>query len=100
MAPFVPRCATKKKPLAVSGFFDKFQAISVVVFQSQMRDELLTAQVTQRVLQLHRLNEEVVFGVEAWLGHRRLQVEAEPLLYADAAQLLATLRKIQEQHQV
>ena len=37
---------------------------SVVVLQAEMRDQLLTAQVAQRVLQLHQLDEQVVLGIE------------------------------------
>ena len=36
---------------------------SIVVFKSQVCDHLFTAEVPQRVLQLHRLNEEIVFGI-------------------------------------
>ena len=38
---------------------------SVVVLEPEVRDQLLAAQVAQRVLQLHQLDEEVVLRVEA-----------------------------------
>jgi hypothetical protein len=42
---------------------DLHQSISVVVFQPQMGDQFLTFQVTERVLQLHQLNEEVMLRI-------------------------------------
>src|ERR1700733_5880863 len=42
---------------------DLDQSISVVVFQPQMGDEFLTFQVTERVLQLHQLDEEVMLRI-------------------------------------
>src|SRR5438445_226473 len=72
----------------------------VVIFQPEVGNELLILEVTQRVLKLHRLNKQIVFGIEAGRGHRRLQVEAEPLLYADTRKLIAPFSQIQKQNQV
>ena len=48
----------------------------VVVLQAQVRDQFLAAQMPQRVLQLHQLDEEIVLGIQAGGGHGRLEVEA------------------------
>ncbi len=65
-----------------------------------MRDQLRAHDVAQRVLELHRLDEEIVLGIEAFARLRRLEVEAEPLLNADGAQLRRALGEVEEQHQV
>src|SRR4051812_9489963 len=59
----------------------KAAVASVVVFEAEVRDEVFAAQMPERVLELHQLDEDVVLGVEAGRGHRRLEVEREPLLY-------------------
>ena len=73
---------------------------SVVIFKAQVCDELLTFQVTQGVLELHRLDKQIVFRIKPRSRHRRLQVEAEPLLHADTRELIATFSQIKEQDQV
>src|SRR5438105_15490637 len=50
----------------------------IVVLTAQMRDELFALEVSQRVLQLHELNEQIVLGVEIWRVHRGLEVERQP----------------------
>src|SRR5206468_9455756 len=72
----------------------------IVILQPQMRDQLFTLQVTQRVLQLHQLNEQIMLRVEPRRMHRRLEEEAQPLLDADPAQLTRALRQVHEQHQI
>src|SRR5687768_10255958 len=70
---------------------------SVVILQAEVRDEVFAAEVAERVLELHQLDEDVVLGVEAGRGHRRLEVEGEPLLRAlhpDA------LREVEEEREV
>src|SRR6185437_3195746 len=69
---------------------------SVVIFQSQVRDHLLTAQVAQRVLKLHGLDEEIMFGIETWSSHRRFEVKAQPFLDADSLQLRRALGEVKE----
>jgi len=54
----------------------------VVVLQAEVRDQLLSLQVTESVFQLHQLDEQVVLGVEPGNGHGGLEVEAEPFLDA------------------
>src|ERR1700733_15960730 len=54
----------------------------------------------ERVLELHRLNEEIVLGIEALARLRRLQIEAQPLLNADGAKLLRALGQIEEEHKI
>src|SRR5437879_724380 len=70
----------------------------VVVLGTEVRDELVALGVAERVLQLHQLDEQVVLGVQA-LGrsHRRLPVEAQPLLDAVHA---GAVREIHEQRQI
>ena len=62
-----------------------------------MRDQILTLDISQRILQLHQLNEEIMLRVEAGRVHRALEVEREPLL--NAAETDA-LRDIEEKRQV
>src|SRR5512141_1564168 len=54
----------------------------LVVLEAEVRDELLTGQVAERVLELGLLDEEVVLGIEAFRVHRALEEEREPLLDA------------------
>src|SRR5437764_2625209 len=70
---------------------------SVVVFEAEVRDEVFAAQVSERVLELHQLDEDVVLRVESGRGHRRLEVEGEPLLYALHAD---ALREVEEEREV
>src|SRR5436853_623950 len=49
-----------------------------------------------RVLQLHQLNEEVVFGIELGGGHGAFEVEAEPLLNAGPAGALGEIEQERE----
>ncbi len=51
-----------------------------------MGDQVLAHDVAKRVLQLHGLDEEVVLGVDAGGAVGVLEVEAEPLLDAQALQ--------------
>src|SRR5437868_9389784 len=55
---------------------------------------------TQGVLELHELDEEVVLGIEAGSGHRRLEIKAEPFLDAAATQFWGALCEVEEEHQV
>src|SRR4051794_4415518 len=73
---------------------------SVVILETEVSDELLAFEVTQRVLQLHGLDEQIVLGIQARLRHRGFQIKTEPLLYANAAQLFAALRQVEEQDQI
>src|SRR6266496_2988081 len=84
-----------------STFFSLSGAFAlVVVLQPEVRDQFLALDVAQRVLHLDQLDEEVVLGIESRRGHRRLEVEAHPLLDADALQLAAARRQVEEQHDV
>jgi hypothetical protein len=58
---------------------------------------LLTPQVTEAVLQLGQLNEEVVFRIQKWRTHRALEVKRQPLLNAAEP---AALRQVQEEDQI
>jgi hypothetical protein len=55
----------------------------VVVLEAQVGDEVFAHDVAQRVLQLHRLDEEVVFRIQAGGALGALEEEAEPLLNAE-----------------
>src|SRR5438270_5943125 len=70
---------------------------SVVIFEAEVRDEVFAAKVSERVLEFHQLDEDVVFGVESGRGHRRLEVEGEPLLYAAQT---GALREVEEEREV
>src|SRR5580700_260893 len=61
--------------------------VLVVVLQPQMRDQFFALQMAQGVLQLHQLNEQIVLGIQARRSHWRLEVEAQPFLDAETAQL-------------
>src|SRR5882724_2569681 len=69
----------------------------VVVLTAQVRNELLTFEVAECVLQLHELNEEVVLGIETGRVHRALEVERQPFL--DAVHVRA-LGQVHEQGDV
>ena len=73
---------------------------SVVVFEAQVGDEVGAHDVAKGVLELHGLDEEIVLGIEALAGLRRLEVEAQPLLYADGLERWRALGEIEEQDQV
>src|SRR5580698_1635280 len=72
----------------------------VVILQPQMRNQFLALQVPQRVLQLHQLNKQVMLGIQPRRGHRRLEVEAQPLLNAEPAQHWRSLCQVKKEHQV
>src|SRR6266550_4247311 len=69
----------------------------VVVFASRVGDELLALQVSQRVLQLHQLNEQIVFGIQTGRVDRALEIERQPFLDAVHA---GSLRQIHEERHV
>src|ERR1700686_3108604 len=69
----------------------------VVVFLPEMGDQIFADHPAQGVLQLHQLDEQVVLWVEFRGGHRRLEVETQPLLDATHP---GALREIEEQNQV
>jgi len=57
-----------------------------VVVEAEVSDELFAHDVTESVLQLDVLDEEVVLRVDAGCGVGILEVEAEPLLNTEATQ--------------
>src|SRR4051794_4501984 len=65
-----------------------------------MRDQLFATQMTQRVLQLHQLDKQIMLRIKSRWRDRRLEVEAQPLLDSESLQLRAALCQIHEQHQV
>src|SRR5436190_4656725 len=71
--------------------------VLVVVLTTEMGDELFALEEPQRVLQLHQLDEQIVFRVQAGRVHRTLEVERQPLL--DAVHVGA-LRQVEEQGDV
>src|SRR5271157_1072531 len=72
----------------------------VVVLQPQMRDQFFSPQMAECVLQLDELDEQIVLGIQTGRGHRRLEVEAEPLLDAQAAEFGRALDEIEEEHEI
>src|SRR5215468_5677281 len=69
----------------------------VVILGAEMGDELFVAEVAQRVLELHELDEEIVLRIQTRRRHRALPVEGEPLL--DAVHPGAR-REVHEQRQI
>src|SRR5687768_1654293 len=69
----------------------------VVIFTAKMGDQLLTLEVAERILQLHQLDEEIVFRIEAGGVNRTLEVERQPLLNPVHA---GPLGKVHEQRHV
>ena len=60
----------------------------------EMRDQFLTLQVPQRVLQLHQLNEHIVLRIQSRRRLRTLEVERQPFLNAHLGQCRCALRQI------
>ena len=54
----------------------------VVILLAKVRDEVFANHPAQSVFQLHQLDEQVVLRIKLGRGHRRLEVEAQPLLNA------------------
>src|SRR5260370_37822384 len=73
-------CPDSAEALTSAGRDRTTRRRSVVVFVAKMGDRLFAHHPAQGVLQLHQLDEEIVLRVEAFRGHRALEVEAEPLL--------------------
>src|SRR5437773_11496278 len=55
--------------------------ILVVVLETQVSNQIFAPQVAQSVLQLHQLNEDVMFRIQSWRGHRRLKIKRQPFLH-------------------
>jgi hypothetical protein len=66
----------------------------VVIFLSQVRDQIFAHHPAKCVLQLNRLYEQIMLGIQAWRSHRRFEVKAEPFLNLAHAR---ALRQIEEQ---
>src|ERR1022692_3917828 len=92
------RCMCIGAELYESGL--KADSFLVVILQPQVRDHLFALEMAQRVLQLHGLDEQVMLGIQSGRRHRRFEVEAQPLLDADTAQLRRTLCQVEEEHQI
>src|SRR5882672_3318341 len=71
--------------------------MSVVVFDSEVGDQLFAAQVAKGVLQLHQLNKEIMLGIQTRREHRAFKVKRQPLL--DPVHSTA-LRQVQKKRQV
>ena len=62
------------------------ELLLAVVVEAEVGDEVFAHDVAEGVFQLHRLDEEVVLGIDAGGAVGILEVEAQPLLDAEAAQ--------------
>ena len=62
-----------------------------------MGDQIFAAQVAQRILEFHQLDENIVLWIEARRGLRRLEVEGEPFLNTFHS---GALREIQKQGEI
>src|SRR5262245_7638347 len=69
----------------------------VVVLTTEMRNELFALEEPQRVLQLHQLDEQIVFRIQTRRVDRALEIERQPFL--DAVHVRA-LGEIEEQGDV
>src|ERR1051326_5590203 len=49
----------------------------IVIFQSEVRDEIFSSHPAERVLQLHELDENVVLGIDFGRVHGRFKVERQ-----------------------
>src|SRR5580700_9553193 len=65
-----------------------------------MRDQFLSFQVPERVLQLHQLNKQIMLWVQSRCAHGGLEVEAQPFLDSDSPQFGSALRQVKEEHQI
>src|SRR5947209_17003754 len=91
----------RKGPADDNGAFaNKWICSSVVILQTQVRDQVFAHDVAQRVLQFHRLNEQIVLWIETFSRLWRLEIKAQPLLDADGAQFWRSLGEVEEQHEV
>src|SRR5437773_936905 len=93
-------CSRSTWGKTIGGISRTESARLIVVLQAKVCDQLFPVQVAQRVLQLHGLNEQIMFRTESGSRHRRLKIETEPLLDSDAAELVAALRQVHKQRQV
>src|ERR1700693_4871156 len=75
----------------------KLNLRSIVILLPQVRDQTFAHHPAQRVFQLHQLYEQIVLGVQTRRGHRRLEIEAQPLLNTAHAR---ALRQIQKQYKI
>src|SRR6266581_5299584 len=74
----------RKGPADDNGAFaNKWICSSVVILQTQVRDQVFAHDVAQRVLQFHRLNEQIVLWIETLSRLWRLEIKAQPILDAD-----------------
>src|SRR3954454_17880058 len=93
-------CSQRKRcgspPIGARRVFQKIQRL-VVIFQTQVCDQVLAPHPAQRVLQFHQLDEDVVLGVNLGRVQRPLEVERHPFLDAPHPR---PLRQIEEQHDV
>jgi len=48
---------------------------SIIVLESEVRNQVFSAQMTKRVLEFHQLNKDVMLGIETGSGLRGLEVE-------------------------
>src|ERR1700730_8886505 len=76
---------------------DDSQINSVVILLPQVRNQILSHHPSQRILQFHGLDEQIVLRVQLRRAHRRLEVEAQPFL--NPAHPCA-LRQVQKQNQI
>src|SRR5437899_7718192 len=72
----------RARPRANAPWFSVWRPSLVVVFQPEVRNQVLAAQVAQSILQLHELNKDVVFRIETRRRLGRFEVERKPFLNA------------------
>src|SRR5579872_3211564 len=70
---------------------------SVIVFRPQMGNDVFPHHPAQRVLQLHQLNEQIVFWIKVLRSHGALEIKAQPLLRTVH---VGPLREVEEEGQI
>ncbi len=55
--------------------------MSIVIFQAEVRDQILPHQMAKRILQFHQLNKNIMFRIKVRRGLRRLEIERQPFLH-------------------
>src|SRR5215471_12409020 len=69
----------------------------IVIFQTQMGDQILAPHPAQRILQFHELDKDVVLGINLRGVHGRLEVKRQPFLHPAHA---GPLRQVHQQHDI
>lgn len=70
---------------------------SVVVFETEVGNQIFTTKMPESVLQLHQLDEHIMFRIEFRRSLWRLKIEGKPLLNSFHA---GPLRQVQKEREI